>query len=243
MFRAPGTCVNSRHCIACGCGVVWLLAGAPVHAHELHGYLTLVSDYVFRGASQSTEDPTVQAGVDYLHPSGVFAGIFTAHTDFPESSFGSNPGPIELDAYLGYSRAAGRDWSWDVAALHYDFPDSHGFDYSYDELAANLHLRDVLRLGATVSDDAGAGGASGWTAEFELRQSLGDRFQLSGSLGHYEFQRSDWSDYFYWDFGVSATAGRLTFDVRYFDTNSERAGFAGPRLTGSRLVGSVSVGF
>ena len=235
--------MNSPHCIACGCGVAWLLAGAPVRAHELHGYLTLVSDYVFRGASQSNEDPTVQAGVDYLHPSGVFAGAFAARTEFPENSFGSSPGSIELDAYLGYSRAAGRDWSWDVAALRYDFPDSTGFDYSYDELAANLHFRDVLRLGATVSDDAGASNASGWTAEIELRRSLGDRFQLSGSLGHYEFERTDWSDYLYWDVGVSATAGRFTFDVRYFDTDTEEAGFAGPELTRGRLVGSISLGF
>ena len=235
--------MNSRHCIACGCGVAWLLAGAPVRAHELHGYLTLVSDYVFRGASQSNEDPTVQAGVDYLHPSGVFAGVFAARTEFPENSFGSNPGSIEVDAYLGYSHAAGRDWSWDVAALRYDFPDSTGFDYSYDELAANLHFRDVLRLGATVSDDAGASNASGWTAEVELRQPLGDRFQLSGSLGHYEFERTDWSDYLYWDIGVSATAGRFTFDVRYFDTDSDEAGFAGPELTRGRLVGSISLGF
>ena len=236
--------MNSRHRIACGCGAVWLFAGTPVHAHELHGYLTLVSDYVFRGATQSNGDPTVQAGVDYLHPSGVFAGAFAAHTDFPYNSFGANPGEMELDAYLGYSRAAGRDWSWDVAALHYDFPDSTGYDYSYSELAANLHFRDVVRLGATVSDDAGAGGASGWTAEIELRHSLGTRFQLSGSLGHYEFDRTEWSDYLYWDVGVSAIAGRfVTVDLRYFDTDTDQAGFAGPQLTGSRLVGSVSVGF
>ena len=205
--------------------------------------MTLVSDYVFRGASQSNEDPTVQAGVDYLHPSGVFAGVFAARTEFPGNSFGSNPGSIEVDAYLGYSHAAARDWSWDVAALRYDFPDSTGFDYSYDELAANLHFRDVLRLGATVSDDAGASNASGWTAEVELRQPLGDHFQLSGSLGHYEFERTDWSDYLYWDIGVSATAGRFTFDVRYFDTDSDEAGFAGPELTRGRLVGSISLGF
>ena len=235
--------MNSRHCIACGCGVAWLLAGAPVRAHELHGYLTLVSDYVFRGASQSNEDPTFQAGLDYLHPGGVFAGIFAARTEFPGNSFGSNPGSIELDAYLGYSRAAGRDWSWDVAALRYDFPDSTGFDYSYDELAANLHFRDVLRLGATVSDDAGASNASGWTAEIELRRQLSDRFQLSGTLGSYEFERTDWSDYIYWDVGISATVGRFTFDVRYFDTDTGEAGFAGPELTRGRLVGSISLGF
>jgi uncharacterized protein (TIGR02001 family) len=236
--------VNLRLCIACSCcGAAGLLAGAPLHAHEFHGYLTLTSDYVFRGASQSSEDPTVQAGFDYVHPGGVFAGVFAAHTEFPENSFGSNPGSVELDAYLGFSHEFGRDWSWDVAAIHYDFPDSTGFDYSYDELAANLHFRDVLRLGATASDDASAGGASGWTAEMELRQSLGDRYQVSGTLGHYEFERTDWADYLYWDLGVSAVAGPVTFDVRYFDTTDDDAGFAGRQLTGSRVVGSISVGF
>jgi uncharacterized protein (TIGR02001 family) len=242
-LRARRVGVNLPIRIAVVCGAASLWVGAPLRAHELHGFLTLTSDYVFRGASQSNEDPTLQAGLDYLHPRGVFAGLFAARTDFPGSAFGSNPGSIELDAYLGYSRAAGRDWSWDVSAVHYDFPDSTGFNYSYDELAANLHFRDVLRFGATVSDDAGASGANGWTAEIELRRSLGERCQLSGSLGHYTFQRASWNDYIYWDLGVSATAGVFTFDVRYFDTDSEEPGVTDAELTGSRLVGSVSVGF
>jgi uncharacterized protein (TIGR02001 family) len=235
--------VNFRHGIVRMCGILGLLAGGPLHAHEFHGYLTLVSDYVFRGASQSNEDPTVQAGLDYLHPGGVFAGVFVAHTEFPENAFGSNRGSVELDAYLGYSHAVGRNWSWDVAALHYDYPDSTGFDYSYNELAANLHYRDVLRLGMTASNDASAGRESGWTAEIEVSHSLTDRYQVSGSLGHYEFERTDWDDYVFWDLGVSAVAGAFTFDLRYFDTDGDEAGFAGVQLTGSRLVGSVSVGF
>jgi uncharacterized protein (TIGR02001 family) len=236
--------VKFRHRLATACGVAWLVAIAPARAHELHGYFTVASDYVFRGVSQSREDPTVQAGLDYQHPAGVFAGAFAARTEFPDSPFGSNPGEAELDAYLGFGRASGGDWAWDLAAIHYEFPDSKGFDYSYQELAANLNYRDLLRLGATVSDDAAASRASGWTVEIELRQPLGDRFQLSGSLGHYEFERSDWGDYRYWDFGVSTTAGKLTFDLRYFDTGGEVASsFLDPSLAGARLVGSVSVGF
>lgn len=235
--------MNFRYFISQGCGIAGLLAGAPLHAHEFHGYLTVTSDYVFRGASQSNEDPTVQAGLDYAHPRGLFAGAFVARTEFPANSFGSNPGSVELDAYLGFSHGIGREWSWDVAAIHYDYPDSTGFDYSYDELAANLRVRDFLRVGATASGDAGAGGSNGWTAEVELRRPLGERFQVSGSLGRYAFARSDWNDYLYWDLGISADANEVTFDLRYFDTDSDEAGFADGRLTGSRLVGSISVGF
>ncbi|MGH8251591.1 MAG: TorF family putative porin, partial [Steroidobacteraceae bacterium] len=227
--------MNPRHQSAVVLGLAWLAACAPARAHELHGYFTVVSDYVFRGVSQSEEDPTVQAGIDYLHPVGIFAGAFVARTDFPGSPFGSNPGAVEFDAYLGFGRASGGDWAWDVAALSYEFPESTGFDYSYQELAANLHFRDILRLGATVSDDAAASSASGWTVEIELRRPLGDRFQLSGSLGHCEFERTDWGDYRYWDIGVSTVAGPVTFDLRYFDTSGDvAASFLDPSLARAR---------
>lgn len=235
--------MNPRHCIACGCGVVWLCVGGSAHAHELHGYLSFVTDYVFRGVSQSNEEPTLQAGLDYTHPTGLFAGAFVARTKFPATPFGSNQGEVEIDAYLGYKREAGPDWSWDVAVVRYEFADSTGFDYSYNELTANLHFRDILRFGATVSNDAEAGGENGWTAEIELRQPLGDRFQMSGSLGHYQLERAGWDDYQYWDLGVSAEVGAFTFDVRYFDSSSGADSFNHPLLTRSRLVGSVSVGF
>jgi hypothetical protein len=66
---------------------------------------------------------------------------------------------------------------------------------------------------------------------------------LSGSLGHYELKRTGWDDYQYWDFGVSAVAGALTFDVRYYDSSNGAESFNDPLLTRGRLVGSVSVGF
>jgi uncharacterized protein (TIGR02001 family) len=235
--------VNPRHVIAFGCGVAWLLTGAPARAHELHGYLSFVTDYVFRGVSQSNEEPTGQAGLDYAHAAGLFAGVFVARTDFPDSPSGANQGQVEVDLYLGYKRAAGRDWTWDIAAVRYEFADSTGSDYSYNELVGNLHYRDILRFGATVSNDADAGGEGGWTAEVELRRPLGDRFQWSGSLGHYEHQRAGWEDYQYWDLGVSAEVGAFTFDVRYFDSSSGAQSYNDPLLTRARVVGSVSVGF
>ncbi len=226
------------------CSCIALLCACPAAgAHELHGYLTLGSDYVFRGISQTNENPTVQGGVDYTHSGGVFAGLFIAHVDYPNYPLYEDLRRAELDVYLGYSRAVGDDWAWDAAVLHYGYPDSGPFDYSYEELAANLHYRDVARFGATVFDNSLGGQTTGWTAEVELRHPLGTRARLSGSLGHYAFERSDWSDYFYWDLGVSTIVGALTIDLRYFDTSSEAASFAGADLTRARLVASLSVGF
>lgn len=235
--------MNHLHCLACGCGIIWLCVGGSAHARELHGYLSFVTDYVFRGVSQSNEKPTLQAGLDYAHPGGFFSGVFVARTEYPARPFGSNQGQVEIDAYLGYRRETSPDWSWDVAMVRYEFADSTDFDYSYNELAANFHFRDILRFGATVSNDAEAGGEYGWTTEIELRQPLGDRFQMSGSLGHYELKQDGWVDYLYWDLGISTEVGAFTFDVRYFDSSSGARSFNDPQLTRSRLVGSVSVGF
>jgi uncharacterized protein (TIGR02001 family) len=221
------------------------LAGAcaAASAGEFHGYFTAGTDYVFRGVSQSNEDPTVQAGLDYAHAVGFFAGLFAAAIDYPVSPFRPDPGELELDAYVGYGRPAGRDFVWDVALIHYAYPDSDADDQNYQELGFNLHYRDRARLGLTASDDARIGGSSGWTAELELRRPFGERFQVSGTLGRYAFARSDWKDYLYWDLGVSAEAGPVTFDLRYFDTSDEAETLAGPDLTRSRVVASASIGF
>ena len=220
-----------------------MAAGGAAIAGEIHGYLTAASDYVFRGVSQSDEQPTWQAGLDYDHSSGFFAGIFAAGIDYPATRFRADTGDVELDAYLGYGRPAGRDFAWEVALFRYSFPESDANDKEYGELGANLYYRDSIRFGATVSDDARSGGASAWTAELELRRPLGHGVQLSGMLGRYTFARSDWKDYLYWDLGVSATKGPWTFDLRWFDTSDEVETLAGPYLTRDRVVASVSIGF
>jgi uncharacterized protein (TIGR02001 family) len=220
-----------------------ITASAGAAADEFHGHLTAGTDYVFRGVSQSNEDPTVYGGLDYSHDSGLFLGLFAAGIDYPVTPFKPDPGDVELDAFIGFSRPAGRDFQWDVSIIRYMFPDSASSNDAYEELAFNLHFRDVARLGLTASDDAATGGETGWVAELELRQPIGGRFQASGTLGRYSLSHSNWLDYWYWDLGVSSELGPVTFDLRYFDTSHEAETFAGRRLTQDRVVASVSVGF
>jgi uncharacterized protein (TIGR02001 family) len=43
----------------------------PVHAAEFSGYLTLTTDYVWRGVTQSNGDPAVQVGGEVAFRSGI----------------------------------------------------------------------------------------------------------------------------------------------------------------------------
>ena len=232
-----------RNVARCGAVFGLVCASGEAAAGEFHGYVTAGTDYVFRGVSQSNEDPSLQGGLDYTLANGFFAGAFAARIDYPAIPLRPDVGSVELDAYLGFSRPAGRDFTWDIALVHYQYPDSEAQNDAYQELAFNLHYRDVARLGLTASDDARTGGASGWTAELELRQPIGPDFQVSGTLGHYAFSRSDWRDYQYWDIGVSSVLGPVTVDVRYYDTSDEAITLAGPLLTRGRVVASLSLGF
>jgi uncharacterized protein (TIGR02001 family) len=234
---------NSRFFARSCSAAVLAAAFSPCAAGEVHGYVTAGTDYVFRGISQSNEEPSLQAGLDCAHAGGFFVGLFAALIDYPAIPMRPDTGDVELDVYAGFSRPAGRDFAWDVALIHYQFPESEAEDDDYQELGFNLHYRDAARLGFTVADDARTRDATAWTAELELRRPLGERLQLSGTLGHYAFGGGDWRDYLYWDFGVSATAGSLTFDLRYFDTSSEAETVAGPDLTAGRVVVSASIGF
>lgn len=229
----------ARCCIGLGLAA----AGGAAAAGEFSGRLTATTDYVFRGVSQSNTNPTFHGGLDYAHDGGVFAGLFAAAIDYPDTPFKADTGQAELDLFVGFSRPAGRDFEWDVSLIHYQFFESGSSNDDYQELALNLHYRDVARFGVAASNDAAAGGSSGWIAELELRRPLGARYQASGTFGRYALSHERWRSYLYWDVGVSAVFEPVTLDLRYHDTSHEAVTFAGERLTEARLVASLSVGF
>lgn len=63
------------------------------------GNIGVVSDYYFRGISQSWHKPTVQGGMDITHSSGFYAGVWgsgvTPNT-YPDAN-------TEIDVYAGYN--------------------------------------------------------------------------------------------------------------------------------------------
>lgn len=219
------------------------MAGGAAAAGEFSGYLTATTDYVFRGVSQSNTNPTLLGGLDYAHDSGAFAGLFAAAIDYPDTPFKADTGQAELDLLVGFSRPVGRDFEWDISLIHYQFFESGSSNDDYQELALNLHYRDVARFGVAASNDAVAGGSSGWIAELELRQPFGGRYQASGTFGRYALSHERWRSYLYWDLGVSAEFAPVTLDLRYYDTSHEAVTLAGERLTEARVVASLSVGF
>lgn len=86
------------------------------------GSVGLVSDYRFRGVSQSDEGVAVQGGFTVAHESGFYAGTWGSNL----AGWGTFGGPnLEVDLFAGYATTVGSA-GVDVGVTWYMYPD--GFD-------------------------------------------------------------------------------------------------------------------
>ena len=88
-------------------------------AAQLTGNVSLTSDYVWRGSSQTREKPAVQAGVKYAHDSGFYASAWGSNVKFKPDNNASS----EFDIALGWSGKLAEDWALDAYYLRYQYPD------------------------------------------------------------------------------------------------------------------------
>lgn len=99
--------------------------------HTLTANVGLYSQYVFRGLTQTNEDPALQGGFDYAHSSGFYLGVWGSNISWlkENATTGANAvagtyksgGSLELDFYGGYKGSIG-DFGYDVGLLQYYYP-------------------------------------------------------------------------------------------------------------------------
>src|SRR5262245_6966550 len=74
-------------------------AAAPASPHTFTGNMAIVSDYRFRGISQTFKQPALQGGLDYSHSSGFYVGNWNSNID---EGAGFPSGNLEMDFYGGW---------------------------------------------------------------------------------------------------------------------------------------------
>jgi len=93
------------------------IMSAQVANAEVSFNAALVSDYVWRGASQTDNGFAVQGGADYSHESGAYAGVWASNVDYDDDD------SIEYDLYAGYALEAG-GLDIDLGYISYNLDDS-----------------------------------------------------------------------------------------------------------------------
>jgi uncharacterized protein (TIGR02001 family) len=195
--------------------------------------ITGTSDYVFRGISQTDNDPTLQGAINIGY--GIFyAGVWGSGLDF-DAAF--NDAEVELDWYGGIKPTWG-PLTFDFGIIYYTYP-GEGFiapvvgpELDYLEYKAGVSGSPFTNatLGATVyySDDSFGETGAVWTVEGTAAytfHTIGPFTPtVSGLVGYVDSEDAAYAafngfdSYYYWNAGVALAVDKLTFDFRYWDT-------------------------
>ncbi len=205
----------------------------------------VTTDYVFRGFSQTAERPTGQGGLDLTY--GIFyTGFWASGLDFGQET-GRNIARGELDIYAGI-KPVWNNITFDMGAIYYAYPGAKDkataitgeLDYVELKFGMSRELWKDATLASTYfwSPDYTNSTGSVLTSETSLTQVLPAHGFITPSVsalvgyqkGHSDRYQSlvtnGKKDYMYWNAGVTLTADKLSFDLRWWDTNVRNDGLA-----------------
>ncbi len=101
---------------------------APASPHSFTANVGLFSQYIFRGLTQTNEDPAVQGGFDYSYnfgPASFYAGTWLSNISWLHDSAQYSSSSLENDYYLGFRGNFGKsDFTYDAGFLYYYYPGS-----------------------------------------------------------------------------------------------------------------------
>jgi uncharacterized protein (TIGR02001 family) len=194
--------------------VTGLLAISGVSQAQFSSTWTAVSDYDFRGFSQSAKDPALQASADYAFgESGFAVGAWASNVDF------DNDADIELDLYGGYTGEINDTFSWNTGFVYYSYPGSDdagefvevylGFN------AGNFGFKQWYTNNLFDTD------VDAMYTEANYTQPIGDNFSLGFHLGY--AWGDGWDDIETTDYAIQAnyTVGNFTIFGKFTGTDSD----------------------
>lgn len=236
----------------------------PAPAITVNGSATLVSDYKFRGISQTDGNFAVQGGLTVSHESGFYVGLWGSSIDDYVTVHGTSH--QELDLIAGYKTTFGGA-TLDVGAIYYVYPGTRpGFagdksasdfvepyaslTYAIGPVSAKASVAYAPKQKALAIDQGQsnllpkqdnvyiAGDLSGSIPEtpISLTAHLGHTFGPSWLSGPTD-------EYTDWALGASASWKGITFGVQYVDTDTFFITPSGKDVAKGGVIGSIGVSF
>jgi len=211
-----------------------------------------VTDYRYRGISQSGLKPALQGGADYSNPNGIYLGVWASTIKWIKdggklAGVDSGNTAVEIDLYGGYKGSITKDLSFDIGGLYYLYP---GNDYAKIPGAANANTFELY--GALTYSVVTAKYSRAFTNTFGFADSkgsyyldlsatfdLGNGFSLVPHVGRQEianFSPANYTDY-------SLTLGKdlgngFTVSAAAIGTNASKTGYITPdnKFTGKSAL-------
>jgi uncharacterized protein (TIGR02001 family) len=192
-------------------------------ASPITGNMSLVSDYRFRGLTQTFEEPALQGGFDYAHSSGIYLGNW--NSSISDNFYAGSP--LEMDFYGGYKGAAG-PLGYDVGVLYYYYPGSNlagvGTIDNLEVYAGVSWKFLSLKYFHAVSDFFGAPNTDGSNyIDLSATWDLGQGWGVNGHVGHQKVKNASALDYTDYKIGVTKDVSGWVFGASFIDTDADSA--------------------
>lgn len=220
--------------IAAAAAVPGLASAQATSPNTVTGNMALVSDYRFRGISQTFAQPAIQGGIDYAHSSGFYLGTWESNV----SGLTYTDGTLEMDFYGGYKFAAG-PVGLDVGVLQYYYPNAKiaGSGTKYDTLEAyvaaswkwitakySITTTDYFGANSTTSAACTGGDSKGSgyldvTASYEIMPKL----TLIGHYGNQSIKDCKPLEYSDYKIGLNYDMNGWVLGAAYIDTDADSA--------------------
>lgn len=245
-------------------------APAPTPEFTVTGSAAIVSQYRFRGISQSDNKPAVQASITVSDKSGFYISTWGSSATAGNSTV--NIGGTEIDVYGGYTHALGKTGvTFDGGLYGYLYPGASAGDYfelygsltkAYGPLTAKAGLNWAPKQDYfTNLQNSSSTYITHYNMYeyFELGYSVPKLpITLHGHIGHTGGGLNYVKEYMDYSVGVSYKWKSLTFDISAVGTNvgqhdaynaplPDQAGVADPvqtrRAAKSVAVASITASF
>lgn len=213
--------------------VLALSTALPAFAQEAPDPLSfnvgVVSEYRYRGISQTRLKPALQGGIDYVSPSGFYVGTWASTIKWIKDGGGDSE--VEIDVYGGYKTEVASGLTLDVGLLQYYYP-SHKLGVSPN----TLEVYGALSYGPVTAKyshsttnlfgfaDSKNSSYFDVTANFDL----GDGMTLTPHVGHQTVKRN--SAYSYTDYSLTLAKdfSGLVVSAGVIGTDANKAAYASP---------------
>lgn len=214
-----------------------LISVSAMTQAEVSGNVSIGTDYVYRGISQTNENPTIQGGFDYSSESGFYAGIWGSNVAFD--------GSVEIDLYAGFGGEFTEGFDYDIGILRYEYPDdakNGAPESSFNEVYGSVGFKGFT-LGLAYSPDFFAETDKATYVYVDYEHALSDNVSLSLHYGDQSiddnsgFGTPNYADY---SIGLATSWSELDLSLTWYDTDlSESECFGGSETCNSRVVFAI----
>ena len=218
-------------------GLATAAAAQTASRWSVSGNLAGTSDYLFRGLSQTSQDPALQGGLEAAHASGAYLGAWASNVSWL-SDLSSAAAPVsnslEVDAYAGWRGNLGDALKFDAGLYTYYYPGDYpgGFTKpNTTELYVGLGWGPAtLKYSYALTDTFGFNHSDGSDyLDLSVNWEFSPGWTLNGHAGHQRIRRSRAADYSDWKLGLTrAFASGWSLALAYSDSNADRGVYTNP---------------